>query len=66
MDDVSRPSPAISRSEVRRLQEIEGNPLDADDLAMFAMFDREGWSAERRRAHIIAHAKAGSVQAAAE
>jgi len=41
---------------VARLQEIEGNPLDADDRAMFEMFEREGWSHERRRAYILAAA----------
>jgi hypothetical protein len=39
-----------------RLQEIEGNPLDAADLAMFEMFERKGWSHERRRAYILAEA----------
>jgi hypothetical protein len=39
------------------LQAIEGNPLDAEDIAMFEMFEREGWSHERRRAHILAWAK---------
>ena len=34
------------------LQEIEGNPLDAEDIAMFEMFEREGWDHERRAAHI--------------
>lgn len=37
-----------------RLQEIEGNPLSAEDVAMFEMFEREGWTHERRRAHILA------------
>ena len=37
-----------------RLQEIECNPLSAEDVAMFEMFEREGWSHERRRAHILA------------
>jgi len=41
------------RLEAMTLQEIEGNPLDADDIAMFEMFEREGWSHERRRAYII-------------
>lgn len=36
------------------LQEIEGNPLTADEIAMFEMFEREGWSPERRRAYILA------------
>lgn len=40
------------RLEASRLQEIEGNPLTADETAMFEMFEREGWSDERRRAYI--------------
>jgi hypothetical protein len=36
-----------------RLQEIEGNPLTAEEVAMFEMFEREGWSHERRRAYIL-------------
>jgi len=30
------------------LQAIENNPLDAEQAEMFRMFEREGWSAERR------------------
>jgi hypothetical protein len=47
----------IRRLEAMRLQEIEGNPLDADDIAMFEMFEREKWSHERRRAYIMEHAR---------
>jgi hypothetical protein len=36
-----------------RLQEIAGNPLTAEDIAMFEMFEQEGWSNERRRAYIL-------------
>ena len=50
------------RLAAARLQEIEGNPLDADDRAMFEMFEREGWSHERRRAYILA----GAAKLAAE
>jgi hypothetical protein len=39
------------------LQEIEGNPLDAADIAMFEMFEREAWTHERRRAHILDEAR---------
>jgi hypothetical protein len=46
------------RLEAMNLQAIEGNPLDAEDIAMFEMFEREGWSAEQRRAHISALARA--------
>jgi hypothetical protein len=37
-----------------RLQEIEGNPLSPDQVAMFEMFEREAWTHERRRAYISA------------
>ncbi len=46
------------RLEAMALQEIEGNPLDADDIAMFEMFEREGWSQEQCRAYIVARATA--------
>ena len=42
------------RLEAQHLQAIEGNPLTADEIGMFEMFEREGWSHERRRAHIVA------------
>ena len=35
------------------LQEIEDNPLDAEQVAMFEMFEREAWSHERCRAYIL-------------
>ena len=44
------------RLEAMTLQEIEGNPLSDDDIAMFEMFEREGWTHERRRAYIISKA----------
>ena len=47
------------RLTAMRLQEIEGNPLSADDVAMF---EREAWTHERRLSHILAQA----VQLAAE
>jgi hypothetical protein len=43
------------RLEAMVLHEIEGNPLDAEDIAMFEMFEREGWDHERRRAYILEH-----------
>jgi hypothetical protein len=46
------------RIAAARLQEIEGNPLTAEDVAMFEMFEREGWSHERRRAYILSGAAA--------
>ena len=45
------------RLEAMNLQAIEGNPFDADDVAMFEMFEREGWTHEQRRAHIKALAR---------
>jgi hypothetical protein len=46
------------RLEAMHLQEIEGNPLDADDIEMFEMFEREGWDHERCLAYIEARARA--------
>ena len=40
-----------------RLQEIEGNPLSPEDVAMFEMFEREAWPHARRRAYILAKAR---------
>ena len=45
------------RLEAMNLQAIEGNPFDAEDVAMFEMFEmfeREGWDDERCRAYILA------------
>ncbi len=65
---LPRPEAARERRlEAQTLQAIEGNPLDADDIAMFEMFEREGWSHERRRAYIIERArKARTAPDAAE
>lgn len=41
------------RTAAMQLHVIEGNPLDADDVAMFEMFEREAWSHERCRAYIL-------------
>jgi hypothetical protein len=40
-----------------RLQEIEGNPLSPEDVAMFDMFEREAWPHEKCRAYILAKAR---------
>ena len=42
------------RLEAMNLQAIEGNPFDAEDIAMFEMFEREGWDDKRCRAYILA------------
>lgn len=38
--------------EAAHLQAIEGNPLDADDVAMLEMFEREGFSLDRQLAYV--------------
>ena len=53
----SQPADQASRErglDMQHLQAMEGNPLTADEIAMFEMFEREGWSHDRRRAHILA------------
>ena len=42
----------LSLREAAHLQAMEGNPLDDEQIAMFKMFDREGWSDDDRRRHI--------------
>ena len=44
------------RLDAMALQEIEGNPLSSDQVAMFEMFEREAWSHDRRLAYILAKA----------
>jgi len=39
--------------EAIHLQAMENNPLDAEDIAMFEMFEREGWSPAKRHAYIL-------------
>ena len=39
------------------MHRISGNPLDAEQIAMFEMFDRERWSHEKCRAYILADIK---------
>jgi hypothetical protein len=48
------------RLEAMNLQAIERNPLDAEDVAMFEMFECEGWSDEQCRAYIVARVPASS------
>ena len=48
------------RLEAMHLQAIEGNPLDAEDIAMFEMFEREGWDDERCLAYILEQARAAT------
>ncbi len=41
------------RLEMQHLHAIEGNPLTAEEIAMFEMFEREEWSEEREHAYIV-------------
>lgn len=52
------------RLEAMHLQVIESNPLDVEDIAMFEMFEREGWSHDRRRAFIDQRFGIGAADAA--
>ena len=52
------------RLEAMHLQEIESNPLDVEDVAMFEMFEREGWSPEQCTAYILDVARGGIADAA--
>lgn len=56
----------IRRLEAMRLQEIEGNPLDAEDIAMFEMFEREAWPHEKCLAYLLERARRDATSEAAE
>lgn len=63
---LTRPEVARARQQrlaAMRLQEIEGNPLTHEQIAMFEMFEREAWSHERRLAYLLARAKPSSQAA---
>jgi len=64
--DRAPSSPRLSErlQEAQHLQALEGNPLTADEIAMFEMFEREGWPHERRRACILAQFKVAAAPAA--
>lgn len=49
--------------EAMVLQEIAGNPLAEDDVALFVMFERENWRSEKRLAYIKALARKESFSA---
>jgi hypothetical protein len=52
-----------SLREAMAMQEIEGNPFDEADKALFEMFERENLSPDERRRIIIMQAKGQSVPA---
>ena len=68
--DTLSPSEVLAakerRLEMQHLQAIEGNPLDAEDVAMFEMFERERWSHERCRVFILERARKNAAPQAAE
>jgi len=53
-----------SLREAMAMQEIEGNPFDEADIALFEMFERENLSPDERRRIIIMQAKGQSVPTA--
>ncbi len=52
--------------EACALQEIEGNPLTPEEIAMFERFEREGWSDEKIGDFLLARAKKRLSDIAAE
>ena len=40
------------RLEAMHTNYLEGNPFDAEDIALFEMFDCEGWDHEQRIAYL--------------
>jgi hypothetical protein len=64
-DRLSPEEVAVARErrlEAMHLQVIEGNPLDAEDVAMFEMFEREGWDHEQRLAYILEKFRAAAAK----
>lgn len=57
-------TPEHRAREAAHLQLIEGNPFDAEDVAMFEMFDKEGFSPEQRRAYVIEQSRKRTAAAA--
>ena len=49
----------LKSREAAHLQALESNPLDAEQMAMFEMFERESWSDEKRLAYI--RSRAGKI-----
>ena len=57
LEQGDAPAARKRRLTAMRLQEIEGNPLTPDEIAMFEMFEREAWPHERRRAYLLTKAR---------
>ena len=68
MSKAAKLSPAeveaarAGRIDAMHMQEIEGNPLTPDEVAMFEMFEREAWPHERRRAYILAQVRTQAAE----
>lgn len=70
-DEIPLTLKQVAEARKRRLvamhlQAMEGNPLDADEIAMFEMFERERWSHARRLSYITDRAKRAASRNAAE
>lgn len=57
---------ALSVENAKHLQAIEDNPLLPDEIEMFAMFERENWSDDRRRSFILEELRRSGRPTAAE
>lgn len=49
---VKSPEHSASLRRALAMQAIEENPLDAEQIEMFAMFERENWPHDKRRAYL--------------
>ncbi len=56
----------LKSREAAHLQALESNPLDAEQMAMFEMFEREGWRYEQRLAYIRDRAEKVATASTAE
>lgn len=54
--DQSPEARAKRRTLGIKLAQVEGNPLTCDEIAMFEMFDREGWTDEQIDKYILEYA----------
>lgn len=50
------------RMNIQHLQQIEGNPLDGEQIAMFEMFERERWNHDQRLEYILARARKSAAE----
>ena len=62
----NRLSEKSALEDAKHLHLIENNPLSVEETAMFEMFERENWSADRRRAYILGKIQKSGETTAAE